>query len=91
MIINKNKTMKKIKNILLLLGVILKLSLIVSSFDDLSNYQIKIQRIRTFLFFTDTIDKLFYVMKLGMTSNEVGQSTLGVEPFDFYQNLKKFF
>lgn len=32
-----------------------------------------------------TIDKLFYV-ELGMTSNEV-QSTLGVEPFDFYQNL----
>ena len=32
-----------------------------------------------------TIDKLFYV-ELGMTSNEV-QTTLGVEPFDFYQNL----
>jgi len=32
-----------------------------------------------------TIDKLFYV-EIGMTSNEV-QSTLGVDPFDFYQNL----
>ena len=34
-----------------------------------------------------TIDKLFYV-ELGMTSDEV-QSTLGVEPFDFYQNLSE--
>jgi hypothetical protein len=32
-----------------------------------------------------TIDKLFYV-EIGMTSTEV-QSTLGVDPFDFYQNL----
>ena len=32
-----------------------------------------------------TIDKLFYV-ELGMTANEV-QTTLNVEPFDFYQNL----
>ncbi len=64
--------MKKIKNTLLLLGV-----LIVSSL----NAQ-KIQKEH----FT-TIDKLFYV-ELGMTSNEV-QSTLGVEPFDFYQNLSE--
>ena len=34
-----------------------------------------------------TIDKLFYV-ELGMTTDEV-QSTLGVEPFDFYQNLSE--
>jgi len=32
-----------------------------------------------------TIDKLFYV-ELGMSASEV-QYTLGVEPFDFYQNL----
>ena len=34
-----------------------------------------------------TIDKLFYV-ELGMTSVEV-QTTLGVDPFDFYQNLSE--
>ena len=64
--------MKKIKNILLLLGVF-----VVS----ITSAQ-KIQKEH----FT-TIDKLFYV-ELGMTSDEV-QSTLGVEPFDFYQNLSE--
>ena len=64
--------MKKIKNILLLLGVF-----VVS----ITSAQ-KIQKEH----FT-TIDKLFYV-ELGMTSNEV-QSTLGVDPFDFYQNLSE--
>ena len=34
-----------------------------------------------------TIDKLFYV-ELGMSSVEV-QITLGVDPFDFYQNLSE--
>ena len=65
--------MKKIKNILLVLGVFI---ISVSSAQ-------KIQKEH----FT-TIDKLFYV-EIGMTTNEV-QTTLGVEPFDFYQNLSEF-
>ena len=69
---NKNKTMKKIKNILLVLGVFV---ISVCSAQ-------KIQKEH----FT-TIDKLFYV-EIGMTTNQV-QTTLGVEPFDFYQNLSE--